>query len=269
VAVADNGKESIGSDPVIAAAIESGWAVCAVDPRGIGESSSAKTGWIFAVSLLLGENFVGRQAFDLDQVIENLGTTDAFAGKPIGLYARGPNASLMAVYAMAHRQLNALERSREGAPPGEPRRNPARTEPRPPGITQGRSDLHRQSPLHWFLLRDGFLSYRAFFERPRALSESFRLMPADGNRTTSFDREIPASFFVVDVLHSWDLPQLLASISAQGLIVNAIDGEGDRLSERAALKLLPRHIRVVSGAEPHQGITNFLRSVLVERGISP
>jgi hypothetical protein len=94
-------------------------------------------------------------------------------------------------------------------------------------------------------------------------------MPADGNRTASFDREIPASFFVVDVLHSWDLPQLLSSISAQGLIVNAIDGAGDRLSERAALKLLPRHIRVVSGAEPHQGIKNFLRSVLVERGTSP
>ena len=57
-------------------------------------------------------------------------------------------------------------------------------------------------------------------------------MPADGNRTTSFDREIPSSFFVFDVLRSWDLPQLLASTSAQGLIVNPIDGDGDRLSER-------------------------------------
>ena len=34
--------------------------------------------------------------------------------------------------------LNALARSWEGEPPGEPRRNPARTEPRPPGITQVR-----------------------------------------------------------------------------------------------------------------------------------
>ena len=33
--------------------------------------------------------------------------------------------------------LNHLARSWEGEPPGEPRRNPARTEPRPPGITQG------------------------------------------------------------------------------------------------------------------------------------
>ena len=36
------------------------------------------------------------------------------------------------------KHLNALARSWEAEPPGEPRRNPARTEPRPPGITQGR-----------------------------------------------------------------------------------------------------------------------------------
>ena len=34
--------------------------------------------------------------------------------------------------------LNAFARSWEGEPPGEPRQHPARTEPRPPGITQGR-----------------------------------------------------------------------------------------------------------------------------------
>jgi hypothetical protein len=33
--------------------------------------------------------------------------------------------------------LNAFARSWEGEPPGEPRRHPARTEPRPPEITQG------------------------------------------------------------------------------------------------------------------------------------
>ena len=34
--------------------------------------------------------------------------------------------------------LNAFARFWEGEPPGEPRHHPARTEPRPPGITQGR-----------------------------------------------------------------------------------------------------------------------------------
>ena len=39
---------------------------------------------------------------------------------------------------MARTRLNALARSWEGEPRGEPWRNPARTEPRPPGITQSR-----------------------------------------------------------------------------------------------------------------------------------
>lgn len=230
VAVDDRGKEAVGSDPVVQEAFERGWAVCGVDPRGIGESATAKTGWIFAVSLLLGENFVGRQASDLRQVIDGLGAAGAFPGKSVGLSARGQDASLMAIYAM----------SRDG------RREPG------------------QSPLKWYILRDGFLSYRAFFERPLALRDSFRLMPVDGKRTTSFDREIPASFFVFDVLRSWDLPQLLAPTRAEGLIVNPIDGDENRLSEPAARKLLPSRIRVVSRAEPDKAVGKFLQDVLVE-----
>ena len=170
------------SDPVIAEAFDRGWAVCGVDPRGIGESSTTKTGWVFAVSLLLGENFVGRQAFDVARVIQDLGSPGPFPDKPIGIYARGRNASLMASYAIA----------RDGR--GEPGR----------------------SRLSWYLLRDGFLSYREFFERPNALRDSYRLMPADGNRTTAFDREIPSSFFAFGVLRQWDLPLLLASTRAEG-----------------------------------------------------
>ena len=208
-----------------------GWAVCGVDPRGIGESATTKMGWVFAVSLLLGENFVGRQSSDLCCVIDALTIVDAFVGKPISLYARGPNASLMATYAIA---CNA-------------RRDPG------------------QSPLKWYLLRDGFLNYRAFFERPESLRDSFRLMPADGNRTTSFDREIPAWFVAFDVLYSWDLPQLLASSRSEGLIVNPINGDWNRLSEPEVQKLLPRRIRVVSGPEPDRAMKRFLQSVLAEK----
>src|SRR5207248_2543094 len=155
----------------------------------------------------LGSDPVVLEAFERGWAIC---AVDAFPVQPVGLYARGQNASLMAIYAIA----------RDGsAGPG-------------------------QSPLKWYLLRDGFLSYRAFFERPHALRDSFRLMPADGNRTTSFDREIPASFFVFDVLRHWDLPQLLSTTRAEGLIVNPIDGDRNRLSEHEARKLLPRRIRV-------------------------
>ena len=47
--------------------------------------------------------------------------------------------------------VNSLARSWEGEPPGEPRRNPARTEPRPPGITQDRLDTsHLPNSSHDF-----------------------------------------------------------------------------------------------------------------------
>jgi len=235
VSVDDRGKEALAADPVVLESFETGWAVCGVDPRGIGESATPKLGWIFAVSLLLGENFVGRQAFDLCSAIDALTTARAFAGKPVGLYSHGQNASLMATYAIAH--------------------------------SAGGDSGHR--PLKWYILRDGFLSYRAFFERPHALRDSFRLMPADGNGTTSFDREIPASFHVFDVLRSWDLPQLLASTQAEGLIVNPINGDWNPLSEPDARKLLPRRIHVVAAAEPDKAMRRLLQSFLVERTPSP
>jgi len=82
VAVDDRGKETLASDHVVETAVVRGWAVCGVDPRGIGESPTDKMGWIFAVSLLLGENFVGRQAWDLGRVLEALGAPDGFPASP-------------------------------------------------------------------------------------------------------------------------------------------------------------------------------------------
>src|SRR5581483_6724196 len=121
-----------------------------------------KTGWVFAVSLLLGENFVGRQAWDLGRVLESLGAPELFAGKPVGLYARGPDACLAATYAIA------------------------------------RASVPGRTPLRWYLLRDGFLSFRAFIDRPQSLPASYRLLAEDRDRTTAFDREIPATFFAFD-----------------------------------------------------------------------
>src|SRR5207237_215794 len=130
------------------------WAVCGIDPRGIGELSTTKMGWVSAVSLLLNENFVGRQAFDLGRAIEYLAAAPAFEGKPFALYARGDNAALAATYVI--------------------------------GL---RSDLKR------FLLQDGFLSFRQFFERPHSLDLSFKLQAADQYGAAPFDREIPFQFF--------------------------------------------------------------------------
>jgi dienelactone hydrolase len=226
VAIDDRGKEVLASDPVVESAHARGWAVCGVDPRGIGESATDKTGWVFAVSLLLGENFVGRQAWDIGRVLGALGSPGAFPGKPVGLYARGENACLAANYAIA------------------------------------RASDAGGSPLRWYLLRDGFLSFRAFLDRPKSLPASYRLLPDDRDRTTAFDREIPASFFAFDALRSFDLPQLLAKSQAKGLIVNPRDGDWGRLSEKAARSLLPPSVRAVSAEEPGPRVGEFLQEIL-------
>ena len=226
VALDDRGKEVLASDSVVETAHARGWAVCGVDPRGIGESATEKTGWVFAVSLLLGENFVGRQAWDVGRVLEALGSPGAFPGKPVGLYARGEDACLAATYAIA-RASNA-----------------------------------GGSPLRWYLLRDGFLSYRAFLDRPKSLPASFRLLPEDRDRTTAFDREIPATFFAFDALRSFDLTQLLATSKARGLIVNPRDGDRGLLPEEAARGILPPSVRAVSAGKPGPRVGEFLHGVI-------
>jgi dienelactone hydrolase len=226
VALDDRGKEVLASDPIIETARARGWAICGIDPRGIGESATDKTGWVFAVSLLLGENFVGRQAWDIGRVLEALGAPGAFRGKPVGLYARGEDSCLAATYAIARA-------SDAGA-----------------------------SPLRWYLLRDGFPSYRAFFDRPKSLPASYRLTAEDRDRTTAFDREIPAAFFPFDALRSFDLPQRLAASRARGLVVNPHDGDRGRLPEEAARGLLPPSIRVISADDPGRKIDEFLSETL-------
>ncbi len=228
VALDDRGKESLASDAVVETALAREWAVCGVDPRGIGESATDKMGWVFAVSLLLGENFVGRQAWDLGRIFEALAAPGGFPGNPVGLYARGQNACLAATYAIAR-----------ASDPGRPALR-----------------------LRWYLLRDGFLSYRAFIDRPRSLPLSYRLLPEDRDRTTAFDREIPATFFSFDALHSFDLPRLLAASQAEGLIVNAQDGDRERLPEAVVHSLLPPRVRAISTDEPGSRVREFLDAVL-------
>jgi dienelactone hydrolase len=228
IAVDDRGKEAVAADPLIAVALREGWGVCGVDPRGFGELATEKRGWVFAVCLLLGENFVGKQAWDLRRAIEELSAAMELGGRPVAIYARGPNASLAATYAMA-----------------------------PDGPARAWQSRHKR-----YILRDGFLSFHAFFERPRSLRESYRLLSADRDRTTAYDREIPATFFAFDAIRNCDFPQLLASSAASGLVVNPIDGDRDRLPELQAQQLLPSRIRVVSQAEPDRAIEAFFRERL-------
>jgi len=60
---------------------------------------SAKAGWVYRTSLLMGEDFLLRQAYDIRHAIECSDTSSS--SHIVGLYARGPNASLAAAYALA------------------------------------------------------------------------------------------------------------------------------------------------------------------------
>ena len=99
VAIGDLGKESVVRDPAARAAADGGWTLVAADLRGMGDLSISKPGWVYAMSLLLGENLVGRQALDLISGVRALRAEPAYRGKPVAVLAVGANASLAALYA--------------------------------------------------------------------------------------------------------------------------------------------------------------------------
>jgi hypothetical protein len=99
LATADGGKESLLHHASIRAAVEAGMTIVAVDGRGTGELALTKPGFVFATSLMLGENFVGRQAQDLINVRRALARLPEFKDKPIGLLGSGAYMAQAALYA--------------------------------------------------------------------------------------------------------------------------------------------------------------------------
>jgi hypothetical protein len=102
-ALDDRGRETLDSDDVIREAVSRCWMVYLIDPRGIGELNPRAGGFVFAASMLLGENFTWRQAADVARIA-------AFVPHPpAGLYARGKLATLIAAYVAATVDRNTLE----------------------------------------------------------------------------------------------------------------------------------------------------------------
>ena len=219
VAADDRGKEAIASQLPFDDILRSGWAVLAVDPRGIGELATSKMGWVAAVSLLLNENFVGRQAFDMARAVEL--AHEAFPDKPVGIYTNGSDVSLAGAYVVAH-----------------------------------------CPELRFYVLQNGFASYRQFFDRPRSLATSFELKKDDRDRTSSFDREIPFAYVPFDALRGLDLPDLLARSRARGLVANPIDGDWAAMDQSDARKTFGASIGVITGPGSDAGIRDFLKAQL-------
>jgi len=211
--VDDEGKEASLHDPLVNQAVAKGWAVCGIDPRGIGELSVEEMGWVSAVSLLLGENFVWRQAWDVRMVLDALVSTDQFKGRPVVLYGRGDNSSLAMTYVLAQYAQLA------------------------------------DSPVNSFVLRDCFVSYRHYIDRPDSMQRSFALLSENDDPSGLLDREIPFYYFAFGALRSFDIPDLLASVEIGGTIVDPINGDWEPLALEVAEELLPENLSVISASE--------------------
>ncbi len=220
----DGGKERLAEHAVLRQALDSGWAVCGVDPRGIGELATAHNGWIFAVSLLLGENLQWRQGWDIAQAVRFLIASARFPGLPVVLHGKGQASSLAVTYAL-----------QMAAP--------------------------RQVQRRGVILEDGFLSFRQFIDRQESQAKSYRLRHGDPKIEEPLDREIPAAYFVFDALRHFDLPQLLDQSAASGLAINSIDGDWRRMSAQDAGRLLPAKVQPVNSDAPEDEIRRYLRSV--------
>jgi dienelactone hydrolase len=220
VTVDDRGKESSLSDTVVQQSLTNGWAVLAIDPRGIGELGSQRKTWLSAISLMQGENFVWRQTWDLLRAVQGVNAAPQLRASRVALYARGPNAALAAAYLI------------------------------------GYSGTSKDLSLSWFILRDGLTTFRDFVHRPKSLPLSYELRP-DKDRNRPYDREIPSIFFPFDALRHFDVPELLASPGVPGLVVNAIDGDWDRKPAALLRKLLPRKIQILTDGDADARVVLF------------
>ncbi|MEJ7609275.1 MAG: prolyl oligopeptidase family serine peptidase, partial [Bryobacteraceae bacterium] len=222
LAVDDRGKEAVFADTAVLRFVEAGWAVLALDPRGIGEMASSKNNWLFAVNLLQGHNLVWAQTWDMRRAIDLVSATPGLGLKQIALYARGQSAGLAAAYFVA------------------------------------KAGEKKSSELSWFILRDAFLTYHDFWNRPKSMPLSFQLLLSDDDKMKQLDREIPGSYIPFDVLNSFDIPQLLASAGTAGLLVNPVDGDWGRKSKAASQELLKGTLQVIVMDEPDISIEKFV-----------
>jgi hypothetical protein len=175
-------------------------------------------------SLLLGQNFIWLQAWDLRRAIDYLAASELFSNKPFALYARGHNSVFAVIYALGQPESAGLVR------------------------------------IHSIVLEDGLVSLRQFLERPESVKLSYTLLVKEGNQPEGYDREVPFWYFVFNGLRFLDLPQLLASAKARTLVVNPLDGDWNRMSENEARKYLPwAHVEVVSKGQAEQEICGFLQ----------
>lgn len=211
IVVNDIGKEAAANDPVVLQAAKQGYAVLGIDPRGIGELKVKPMGWVAAVSLLLGENFVWKQAGDVIEVLKALSKTDSFADQRMVLYSRGDNSGQIAAYVLAW--------------------------------FGNRGAFSFQEFICW----ESFTSFEHFIRRPKSMKRSFELTAS--SERVQLDREIPFHYFVFNGLRMFDIPDLLESSGVMGNFIDPINGDWEPISLGEARKILPEGISAYRAEE--------------------
>lgn len=113
-----------------------------------------------------------------------------------------------------------------------------------------------QQPVKWFAVRDSFLSFRQFLDRPKSLAESYRLRSVEAQRRLPYDREIPLFFVPFQALERPDIPALFAK--SPGVVVNPVNGDWERMEQSQARKLVPQATGVIVAEAPEGALRDFI-----------
>ena len=116
----------------------------------------------------------------------------------------------------------------------------------------------RDRGLKFYVLQNGFVSYRQFYTRPKSNAASFELKRDDRDRTTAFDREIPFAYVPFAALRKFDLPDVLAASSSKGLVVSPINGDWEHMLHNEALKMLPSRVTLATGPGAETDAQKFI-----------
>ena len=85
-----------------------------------------------------------------------------------------------------------------------------------------------QAPVKWSIVRDGFLSFRQFLDRPKSLAASYVLRTDENRRRDPYDREIPFFYVPFHALERTDIPDMLAKSPV--LVADPVNGDWERIS---------------------------------------
>lgn len=115
-----------------------------------------------------------------------------------------------------------------------------------------------EAPVAWFVLRDSFLTFRAFLDRPKSLQASYELRDTDAGRRTPYDREIPFHYVPFRALEKTDIAQMLAG--SPGLVIQPINGDWEPMSASEARAILPGNVKLAATGALANALRDLLRT---------